>query len=110
VAPEEAIENFYNRLKAPLDDVIASISGTYHLYEHKAYKFAELMKRVARIRMFTELDRNTVESVHLEKIDDPQSVIDEWISADPRVKILVFDQANKIAVYGDQDLSYENCK
>ncbi|RDE12372.1 MAG: hypothetical protein C4K48_10095 [Candidatus Thorarchaeota archaeon] len=101
VAPEEAIENFYNKLKAPLDDVIASISGTYHLYEHKAYKFAELMERVGRIRMFTELDKNTVESVHLEKVDDPQSVIDEWISADPRVKILVFDQSNKIAVYAD---------
>jgi nickel-dependent lactate racemase len=99
VAPGEAIENFYNKLKAPLDDVIASISGTYHLYEHKAYKFAELLKRVARIRMYTELDRNTLEAVHLEKADDPQSVIDEWISVDPTTQILILDQGNKIAVY-----------
>jgi nickel-dependent lactate racemase len=99
VAPGEAIENFYNKLKAPLDDVIDSISGTYHLYEHKAYKFAELLKRVARIRMYTELDRETVEAIHLEKEDDPQSVIDEWISVDPTTQILILDQGNKIAVY-----------
>jgi len=99
VAPREAIENFYNKLKAPLDDVISSISGTYHLYEHKAYKFAELLKRIARIRMYTALDRVTVESIHLEKVDDPQSVIDEWISVDPTTQILVLDQGNKIAVY-----------
>jgi nickel-dependent lactate racemase len=99
VAPGEAIENFYNKLKAPLDDVIASISGTYHLYEHKAYKFAELLRRVARIRMYTELDKNTLEAVHLEKADDPQSVIDEWISVDPTTQILILDQGNKIAVY-----------
>lgn len=99
VAPGEAMENFYNKLKAPLDEVIASISGTYHLYEHKAYKFAELLKRVSRIRMYTDLDRNTVEAAHLEKVEDPQSVIDEWISVDPSVQILILDQGNKIAVY-----------
>ena len=101
VAPGEAIENFYNKLKAPLDDVISSISETYHLYEHKAYKFAELLKRIARIRMYTELDRETVEAIHLEKVDDPQSVINEWVSVDPTVQILILDQGNKIAVYSD---------
>ncbi|TFG33517.1 DUF2088 domain-containing protein [Candidatus Thorarchaeota archaeon] len=99
VAPEEAIENFYNKLTQPLDEVIASISDTYHLYEHKAFKFAELLKRVSTILMYTELDRHTVESVHLEKIEDPQAVIDKWIEEDPNVKILVLDKGNKIAVY-----------
>jgi nickel-dependent lactate racemase len=101
VAPGEAVENFYNKLKAPLDEVIDSISGTYHLYEHKAYKFAELLKRVSRIRIYTNLDKDTVEAVHLEKVEDPQSVIDEWISVDPTVQIMVFDQGNKIAVYAE---------
>ncbi|MFW9838747.1 MAG: lactate racemase domain-containing protein, partial [Candidatus Thorarchaeota archaeon] len=32
VAPEKAIENFYDKLTAPLDEVISSISGEYHLY------------------------------------------------------------------------------
>ncbi|TFG31912.1 DUF2088 domain-containing protein [Candidatus Thorarchaeota archaeon] len=101
VAPESAIENFYNKLTLPLDEVIASISGTYHLYEHKAFKFAELLKRVSRIRMYTELDKQTVESVHLEKVSSPQSVVDEWIAEDPDVKILVLDKGNKIAVYAN---------
>jgi len=101
VAPEKAIENFYNKLALPLDDVIASISGTYHLYEHKAFKFAELLKRVSRVRMYTSLDKKTVEAVHLEKVENPQAVIDEWIAEDPEVKILVLDKGNKIAVYAD---------
>ena len=101
VAPESAVENFYNKLTLPLDEVLASISDTYHLYEHKAFKFAELLKRVARIRMYTALDKKTVEAVHLEKVDDPQAIINEWIAENPKVKILVLDKGNKIAVYGD---------
>ncbi|NHJ13010.1 MAG: DUF2088 domain-containing protein [Candidatus Thorarchaeota archaeon] len=99
VAPPEATENFFNKLIVPLEEVIASISGQYHLYEHKAYKFAELLKRIASIKMYTQLDANTVESAHLEKVTDPQSVIDGWIKENPEVKMLVLDKANKIAVY-----------
>ncbi|MFW9919410.1 MAG: lactate racemase domain-containing protein [Candidatus Thorarchaeota archaeon] len=99
VAPESAIENFYNKLTAPLDDVISSISSEYHLYEHKAYKFAELMKRVSRIKMYTALDKKTVDSVHMEKVDDVQKVVDGWISKNPNVRILVLDKGNKLAVY-----------
>lgn len=99
VAPDSAIENFYNRLTAPLDEVIESISGKYHLYEHKAFKFAELLKRVSKIRMYTDLDEKTVRNAHLEKASDPQKVIDEWIAEDPSVQILVLDKGNKLAVY-----------
>ncbi len=99
VAPESAIENFYNKLTAPLDDVINSISSKYHLYEHKAYKFAELMKRVSKIKMYTKLDRKTVESVHMEKVEGVQKVIDDWIAENPKVRILVLDKGNKLAVY-----------
>ncbi|MHA1247108.1 MAG: nickel-dependent lactate racemase [Candidatus Thorarchaeota archaeon] len=99
VAPEKAVENFYKKLTAPIDDVIASIKGKYHLYEHKAYKFAELLKRVSAVKMYTELDRETVEAVHLQKVDDPQEVIDAWIQKDPQVKIMVLDKGNKMAIY-----------
>jgi nickel-dependent lactate racemase len=101
VAPDKAVENFYNKLTTPLDDVIKSISGKYHLYEHKAYKFAELLKRVSSVGLFSKLDRPTVEAAHLEVVENPQSMIDEWIKEDPEVKILVFDKGNKIAVYAD---------
>lgn len=101
VAPETAIENFYNRLTAPIDDVIKSISGKYHLYEHKAYKFAELLKRVPRVRLFSALDKKIVEAAHLEVVEDPQAVIDEWIRENPDVKILVLDKGNKMAIYAN---------
>ncbi|MFW9911761.1 MAG: lactate racemase domain-containing protein [Candidatus Thorarchaeota archaeon] len=99
VAPPKATENFYNKLTAPLNDVIASISGKYHLYEHKAYKFAELLNRVSSVKMYTTLAKETVESAHLTKVDDIQSVIDAWISENPNTKILVLDKGNKTAVY-----------
>jgi nickel-dependent lactate racemase len=101
VAPESAIENFYNKLTAPVEAVITSISGKYHLYEHKAYKFAELLKRISSVRLYSKLDRDIVEAAHLESVEDPQLVIDEWISENPDVKILVLDKGNKIAIYAD---------
>ncbi len=99
VAPESAIENFYNKLTAPIDEVLSSISDTYHLYEHKAYKFADLMRNVSSIKMYTNLDKETVEKVHIAKVEDPQKVVDDWIKEDPDVKIIVLDKGNKIAVY-----------
>jgi nickel-dependent lactate racemase len=101
IAPESAIANFYNRLTAPLDKVIESISGKYHLYEHKAFKFAELLKRVSRVKIYTKLDEEIVLNAHLEKENNPQSVIDQWISEDPAVKIMILDKGNKIAVYSN---------
>ncbi len=101
VAPEKAIENFYNKLTYPLDEVLESISGKYHLYEHKAYKFAELLKKVSKIIMYSDLDSKTIEAVHMEKTEDPQEVIDSWIQENPSVQILVLDKGNKIAVYAD---------
>ncbi|MHA1633736.1 MAG: lactate racemase domain-containing protein [Candidatus Thorarchaeota archaeon] len=105
IAPEKAIENFYNRLILPLDEVIESISGKYHLYEHKAYKFAELMKRVSKILMYSDLDTKTIEAAHMEKVENLQKVVDDWIVDDPDVKILVLDKGNKIAVYAEDQSS-----
>ena len=101
VAPESAIENFYNKLTAPIETVITSISGKYHLYEHKAYKFAELLKRISSVRLYSKLDKDIVEAAHLESVEDSQLVIDEWVSENPDVKILVLDKGNKIAIYVD---------
>ncbi len=99
VAPESAIENFYNKLTAPIDKVTESISERYHLYEHKAYKFAELLKQVSAIKMYTELDDETVTKVHMEKVANVQAIIDDWITKDPSVKITVLDKGNKLAIY-----------
>ncbi|MGY5853363.1 MAG: lactate racemase domain-containing protein [Candidatus Thorarchaeota archaeon] len=99
VAPEKAYENFYKKLTAPLDEVIGSIKGRYHLYEHKAYKFAELLQRISALHMHTMIDQDTVESAHLTKVETPQDTIDGWISEDSGVQIMVLDKGNKLAVY-----------
>ncbi len=99
IAPnEEAKKFFYDELTKPLDEVLESIKGEYHLYTHKAYKFAELLKRVERIWFYSGLSDETVEKAHLSPTNNPQRVIDGWIQKDPPAKILAFDVANKLAV------------
>jgi hypothetical protein len=37
----------------------------------------------------------------MEKVENPQDIVDEWIAEDPDVKILVLDKGSKIAVYAE---------
>ena len=100
VAPnEKAMESFYRRLTKPIDQVLAEIGHRYVLYSHKAYKFAELLKRLSRVSVYSTLDRETLEKAHLEKVKDPQRVIDSWLAEESEARIVFFDDANKIAVY-----------
>lgn len=102
IAPnDKAKQNFYDRLTMPLDDVLGSIKERYQLYSHKAYKFAELIRRRASIEVHTELGDEVLKRAHLSKADDPQAVIDQWVMEDPRCKIMFFDDANKLAVYAE---------
>ena len=73
--------------------------GLHLIYEHKAYKLAELLEVLSGIQMFTELDREAVESTHLDKAENPQAVVDEFISNNPDVQILLLDKGNKLAIY-----------
>ena len=57
------------------------------------------MKALSGIWIFTKLDREAVESAHLDKTENPQAVVDAWISDDPNVKILVLDKGNKLVIY-----------
>ncbi|MHC4638703.1 MAG: lactate racemase domain-containing protein, partial [Planctomycetota bacterium] len=43
------IENFYNRLTAPLDEILKTIESQYKLFSHKPYKFAQLIMRLRQI-------------------------------------------------------------
>jgi nickel-dependent lactate racemase len=97
---QKARENFYDRLTRPLDEVLDSISQEYELYSHKAYKFAEMMRRLRAIHIHSGLEVDIVEGAHFLGADDPQLVIDGWLEEDPGARIRVFDDANKIAVYG----------
>jgi len=99
VAPTPAARaEFYDRLTAPLPDVIAGLAARYVLYSHKAYKFAQFIQSVERISMVTDLPREQVEAAHMHKADDPQAVVDRWRS-DSGEPILVTAHANKVALY-----------
>ncbi len=99
VAPTpKARADFYERLTAPLDEVIAGLEARYVLYSHKAYKFAQFIGSVRRIYMVTDLPAQVVEAAHMEKVEDPQQVVDRWLreSEEP---ILIATHANKVALY-----------
>ena len=101
IGEEKTVENFYNLLTDPLEDVLKSIQTKYKMYSHKPYKFAQLIKRLRRIWMHTEITDEQVEAVHLCPTDNPQAVVDGWLRQDPNTRISIVDGANKIALYAD---------
>jgi nickel-dependent lactate racemase len=94
----QTLANFYNRLTAPLEEVIQSIRQDYVLYSHKPYKFAVLIRRLRRIWMHTQIPDAQVEAAHLYPAHDPQAVVDAWLAEQPEARILVVDGANKVAL------------
>jgi hypothetical protein len=93
------IENFYNRLTAPIDQVLRSIESEYKLFSHKAYKFAQMIQRLQRIWVYSEIPDDLIEAAHLHPTHEPQAVVDNWLAEEPDARITVVDGANKIALY-----------
>ncbi len=99
VGEKLTMENFYNRLTAPIEEILKSIESEYKLYSHKPYKFARLIQRLRRIWMYSEINDNLIKAAHLHPAHEPQAVVDNWLAEQPDVKITVVDGANKIALY-----------
>jgi len=98
IGEPQTLANFYNRLTAPLDEVIRSIRQDYVLYSHKPYKFAVLIRRLRRIWMHTQIPDAQVEAAHLCPAHDPQAVVDGWLAEQGDARILFVDGANKVAL------------
>ncbi len=98
IGEPQTLANFYNRLTAPLDEVIRSIQQDYVLYSHKPYKFAVLIRRLRRIWMHTQIPDNLVEAAHMSAARDPQAVVDGWLAEQPDARIIFIDGANKVAL------------
>lgn len=97
IAPNQKANRHFYELLAESEnpeEVMHRIATGYQLYSHKAYKFAQLMKKV-KISVYTELSEETVNKIHMKKIPDPQAVIDRWLANDPAAQIIVVDGANK---------------
>lgn len=102
IGEEKTMENFYNRLVLPIDEVFKTIQDKYKLYSHKPYKFAQMIRRLRRIWMHTEIPDHLVEAAHLSPAHDPQAIVDGWLTEQPDAKITIVDGANKIALYGSK--------
>ncbi len=99
IGESHTLENFYHRLTAPLDEVLKTIEDDYKLYSHKPYKFAQLIRRLRRLWMHSEIPDAQIEAAHLHPASNPQEVVDHWLAEKPDAKITVVDGANKIAFF-----------
>jgi nickel-dependent lactate racemase len=95
---ESALRNFYHELTRPLDEVLTRIRSGYRLYQHKAYKFAELLKRIGRLHLTSRLPEEQVRAAHLTPAPDPAQLVERWIREDPEVGITFFDEANRLCI------------
>jgi len=99
IGPEKSIANFYEPLKADIEYILNSLSEKYVIYSHKTFKFAQLIKRMKAIYFYSELSNSEIESIHLYPTDSPQEIVDQWIAENENVKISIFTEGNKVAVY-----------
>ncbi|HCO93952.1 MAG TPA: hypothetical protein DIU00_08385 [Phycisphaerales bacterium] len=99
IGEEKTMENFYHRLTKPVDEILNSIETEYKLYSHKSYKFAQLIRRLKQIHIYSQIPDDIVRAAHLYPTHQPQAVVDNWLAEQPDTKITVVDGANKIALY-----------
>jgi len=105
VGEKKTLENFYNRLTAPIEEILKSIESQYKLYSHKPYKFAQMIRRLRRIWIHSQMPDEVLTAAHLYPTHKPQAVVDAWLNEQPDAKIMVVDGANKIALYAAQSRS-----
>lgn len=99
IGPKKSIANFYEPLKADIEYILNSLSEKYVMYSHKTYKFAQLIKRMKAIYFYSELSDKEIKSIHLTPINSPKEIVDQWIAENENVKINIFTEGNKVAVY-----------
>jgi len=104
IGEERTLEGFYNRLTAPIDEILSSTRSEYVLYSHKPYKFAQMMRRLRQIWIYSEIPDDLIEAVHLHATREPQAVVDGWLAEQPDAKITVVDSANRVALYPSGNL------
>jgi nickel-dependent lactate racemase len=109
IGPKKSVRNFYEPLKEDIDTILNKLSEKYIMYSHKTYKFAQLIQRMKSIYFYTELSENEIESIHLRPTNSPQEIVNSWLKKNEYVKINIFTEGNKVAVYKKEKiLSYTN--
>ncbi len=98
---EKAKRFFYDSLtiEKPKGELAPEIKRNYRLFKQKAYKLAEVIDRVSKIWLYSNLKDEIVQKAHLYPTHNPQKVINDWLSKDPNARIIIFEDANKLAIY-----------
>jgi nickel-dependent lactate racemase len=99
IGPRSARKNFYDLLAQPIPQVLELLEKKYVLYSHKAYKFARLMQQTRTIAMVTALEREVIEKIHLQYVDDPQEFVNKLLAEKPDLTINIVNDGNKIALH-----------
>lgn len=99
LGPEKAVNNFFNPLRQDIPTILDKFKEKYIMYSHKTFKFAQLIQQMNKIYMVSELSSELIESIHLYKAQNAQSVVDGWVSIENDVTINIFTDGNKIVVH-----------
>ncbi|MHC4482619.1 MAG: hypothetical protein ACYSW4_03630 [Planctomycetota bacterium] len=51
--------------------------------------------------MYSQIPDDLIQAAHLHPTNQPQTVIDNWLTEDADTKITIVDGANKIALYSE---------
>lgn len=97
---EKAKKFFYDSLliNKPRGKLAPEIKKNYRLFKQKAYKMAEVIDRVNKIWLYSELEEEAIRKIHLYPTPDPQRIINHWLKRKAN-QILLFENANKLAIY-----------
>lgn len=99
IGPQRTMEHFSNLLTQPLDDIFETVKNKpYKLFSHKPLRFAELISRLRNLWVYSKLPDEMVKAAHMSPAPNIQDIINKWINENPDVKILIVDEANKLAL------------
>lgn len=96
IGSELTKEHFEKRLTKSHVQILQQKPHEYHLFEHKPYRFAQLIQRLEKLWLYTEIKPDLVKKIHMSPCDNPQDVVTEWLDRRPNSKILIVDGANKM--------------
>jgi nickel-dependent lactate racemase len=99
IGPQKSVTNFYEPLTEGIEHIFKTYGKKYIMYAHKTYKFAQLIQRLNKIYVRSELEDKQIIDIHLNPVKDAQAVIDRWLRVKSDASINIITQGNKVAVY-----------